>query len=97
MEIETIVTERNEAAALQIAKIKNNTKNQIESLKLKYAIPDAIKTTSGFIAIISLGTLALLVVITDSLKYLFCKNKKPEVKKKMDIKIKPLLKYQMKA
>ncbi len=76
----SIVTARNEAAASQIAQIRNNTKNQIEALKVKYAIPDTIKTTSGFIALISLGTLALLVVFTDvvftdSLKYLFCRNK----------------------
>jgi hypothetical protein len=74
-EMISIVTSRNEAATLQIAQIRNNTKKQIEALKLKYAIPDAIKKTSGFIAIISLGTLAILVAFTDSLKYLFCRNK----------------------
>ena len=37
--------------------IRNNTKLQIEALKVKYAIPDAIKTTSGFIAIGTLGSL----------------------------------------
>jgi hypothetical protein len=74
-EMISIVTARNEAAASQIAQIRNNTKNQIEALKVKYGIPDTIKTTSGFIALISLGTLALFVMFTDSLKYLFCRNK----------------------
>jgi hypothetical protein len=66
---------------LKIEQIRNNTKLQIEALKVKYAITDTIRTTSGFTAIISLGALALLVVFTDSLKYIFFKNKKPEVNK----------------
>ena len=74
-EMRSIVTVRNEAATLQMAQIRNNTKNQIESLKLKYAILDAIEATSGLVGVISLGTLALLVFFTDSLKYLFCRNK----------------------
>jgi hypothetical protein len=76
---------------LKIEQIRNNTKLQIEALKVKYAIPDAIKTTSGFTAIISLGALALFVVFTDSLKYIFLKNKKnPAVNKIQSKKEKPL-------
>jgi len=59
--MQSIVTSRNEAAELKIAQIKNNTKLQIEALKVKYAISDAIKKTSGFIAIGALGSLALLI------------------------------------
>jgi hypothetical protein len=81
---------------LKIEQIRNNTKLQIEALKVKYAIPDAIKTTSGFTAIISLGALALLVVFTDSLKYVFLKNKKPAVNKVQSKKEKPLYVQQRK-
>ena len=80
-EIQYIVTSWNEAAAIKIEQIRNNTKLQLEALKVKYAIPDAIKTTSGFTALISLSALALFVVFTDSLKYVFLKNKKPAVNK----------------
>ena len=75
---------------MKIEQIRNNTKLQIEALKVKYAIPDAIKTTSRFTAIISLGALALFVVFTDSLKYVFLKNKKPAVNKIQIKKEKPL-------
>ena len=95
-EIQSIVASRNEAAALKIEQIRNNTKLQIEALKVKYAIPDAIKTTSGFTAIISLGALALLVVFTDSLKYIILKNKKPAVNKIQSKKEMPLYVQQRK-
>jgi len=81
---------------LKIEQIRNNTKLQIEALKVKYAIPDAIKTTSGFTAIISLGALALLVVFTDSLKYIILKNKKPAVNKIQSKKEMPLYVQQRK-
>ena len=95
-EIQSIVASRNEAAALKIEQVRNNTKLQIEALKVKYAIPDAIKTTSGFTAIISLGALALLVVFTDSLKYIILKNKKPAVNKIQSKKEMPLYVQQRK-
>jgi hypothetical protein len=78
------VTSRNEAAELKIAQIKNNTKLQIEALKVKYAIPDAIKTTSGFIAIGTLISLALLIIVIECInlfKYLFGKEVKVNVNK----------------
>jgi hypothetical protein len=40
-EIQSIVTSRNEAAAFKIVQIRNNTKLQIEALKVKYSIPNA--------------------------------------------------------
>ncbi len=95
-EIQSIEASRNKAAALKIEQIRNNTKLQIEALKVKYAIPDAIKTTSGFTAIISLGALALFVVFTDSLKYVFLKNKKPAVNKIQSKQEKPLYVQQRK-
>ncbi len=69
-QVQAIVTSRNEAAALKIVQIRNNTKLQIEALKVKYAIPDAIKTTSGFIAIGTLGSLALLIIINECINLL---------------------------
>ncbi len=75
---------RNEAAALKIVQIRNNTKLQLEALKVKYAIPDAIKTTSGFIAIGTLISLALLIIVIECInlfKYLFGKEKKVNVNK----------------
>jgi hypothetical protein len=78
------VTSRNEAAELKIAQIKNNTKLQIEALKVKYAIPDVIKTTSGFIAIGALVCLASLLIINECFnlfKYMFGKEVKVNVNK----------------
>jgi hypothetical protein len=63
------VTSRNEAAAIKIEQIRNNTKIQIEALKVKYAIPDAIKTASGFIAIGALCSLALLIIVIECIKW----------------------------
>ncbi len=83
-EIQYIVTSWNEAAAIKIEQIRNNTKLQLEALKVKYAIPDAIKTTSGFIAIGTLGSLALLIIIIECInlfKYLFGKEKKVNLNK----------------
>jgi hypothetical protein len=83
-EIQSIVTSRNEAAKIKIAQIKNNTKLQIEALKVKYAVSDTIKTKSGFIAIGALGSLALLIIVIECInlfKYIFGKEKKVNVNK----------------
>lgn len=83
-EIQSIVTSRNEAAKIKIEQIRNNTKLQIEALKVKHAISDTIKTTSGFIAIGALGSLALLIIVIEGInlfKYLFGKEKKVNVNK----------------
>jgi hypothetical protein len=88
------VTERTESAAIKIAQIKNNTKFQIEALKVKYAIPDAIKTTSGFIAIGTLGSLVSLIIINECInlfKYKFGKEKEVDVNKQKNNK-KPIKK-----
>jgi hypothetical protein len=82
-EIKAIVTERTESAAIKIAQIENNTKFQIEALKVKYAIPDAIKTTSGFIAIGTLGSLVSLLIINECInlfKYMLNKEDRFDVK-----------------
>jgi hypothetical protein len=53
-------------------------------LKVKYAIPDVIKTTSGYIAIGALGSLASLLIINECInlfKYIFGKEKEVDVKK----------------
>ncbi len=84
------MTERTEAAAIKIAQIKNNTKIQLEALNVKYAVSNTIKTTSGYIAIGALGSLASLLIINECInliKYMFGKEKrvgvnKPKNKKK---------------
>jgi hypothetical protein len=93
-EIQSIVTSRNEAAELKIVQIRNNTKLQIEALKVKYAIPDAIKTTSGFIAIGAFCSLALLIIINECFnlfKFIFGKEVKVNVNKPKNNK-KPMVK-----
>ena len=88
-ETKLIVTSRAEAAALKIAHIKNNTKLQLETLRVKYVIPDTIKTTCGYIAIGSLSSLATLVILNECFnlfKYVFDKKK---LVKKQNNKITP--------
>jgi hypothetical protein len=84
-EIQSIVTERNEAAAIKIEQIRNNTKLQLDKLNVKYAISDTFKTTSGFIAIGALGSLASLLIINECInlfKYMFGKDKRLDMKKR---------------
>jgi hypothetical protein len=84
-EIQTIVTERNEAAAIKIEQIRNNTKLQLDKLNVKYAISDTIKMTSGFIAIGTLSSLASLLIINECInlfKYLFGKEISLDVKRR---------------
>jgi len=79
------VTERNEAAAIKIEQIRKSTKLQLEALNVKYAISDTIKTTSGFIAIGALGSLASLLIINQCInffKYIFGKEKNLDIKRR---------------
>jgi hypothetical protein len=79
------VTERNEAAAIKIEQIRNSTKLQLEALNVKYAISDTIKTTSGFIAIGALGSLASLLIINECInlfKYIFGNEKHIDIKRR---------------
>jgi hypothetical protein len=72
----------------------------LETLKVKYAIPDTIKTTCGYIAIGSLSFLASLVIINECFnffKYVFGKEKLVKKIKKQNNKITPKPIYLSKA
>ncbi len=77
---------------MKTAQIKNNTKVQLAALKLKYAIPDIIKTICGYIAIGSLSFLASLVIVNECVNFfnfLFCKKKLMKIIIKQNNKITP--------
>jgi len=77
---------------LKTAQIKNNTKVKLAALKVKYAIPDTIKTTCGYIAIGSLSFLASLVIINECVNFLnffFGKKKLMKKIKRQNNKITP--------
>ena len=68
------MTTRNQAAAIEIAQIANSTKAALAALNDKFAIRDGFKTTAGYIGIISLASLACLIIFIDVsnlLVYLF--------------------------
>ena len=85
-EITSILAARENATKLALEKIANNTQEQLAKLKVKYAIPDSIKTVCGYTAIICITLTITFFVLNDSCNLIrFLRAPPPKVKPKPKI------------
>ena len=67
----------------RIAEIANNTKTQIEKLKVKFETEDRFKFYSALIALIFLGTLISFVLLVDLINCIhYFRHEQPKTKEK---------------
>jgi hypothetical protein len=78
-EISAILKERSEAVVLAIAKIDENKKAKLKELNIKFAIPDGVKKTVGYLSLIGFGVIIVLILLNDFLRfYRFWFGRNPE-------------------